>query len=103
MHPQQSTGVPPGGPRFAPEARRVGGIGERQLPAVHDLIAMQVRDGHLGGRDEEEIVGRRLVRRVLGIWNTAPALAPLALHDERRAHFLLTVVLRVYVRAEICS
>src|SRR2546422_11547867 len=66
--------VSPGGPRFAPEARRVGGIGERQLPAVHDLIAMQVRDGYLGGRDEEEIVGRRLVRVVLELGDLARAL-----------------------------
>src|SRR2546422_7202605 len=74
MHPQQSTRVPPGGSRFPPEARRVGGVAQRQLSAVQDLIAMQVRDGHLGRRNEEEIVGCRLVRVVGELGDLARAL-----------------------------
>src|SRR5256885_7329544 len=35
---------------------------QRQLSAVQDLIAMQVRDGHLSRRHEEQIVGCRLER-----------------------------------------
>src|SRR2546426_3816833 len=38
------------------------------------------RDGHLGGRDEEEIVGRRLVRVVLELGNVARAL-----HRDRKS------------------
>src|SRR5581483_8770581 len=40
---------------FAPEARRVGDVMQRKLPAVEDLVAMQARQRHLSGGDEIEI------------------------------------------------
>src|SRR2546422_7776610 len=66
--------VSPGGPRFAPEARRVGGIGERQLPAVHDLIAMQVRDGRSEEHTSELQSRLHLVCRLLLEKKKRPAL-----------------------------
>src|SRR3989442_12658088 len=83
MPPQQSPRVPPGGSRFPPEARRVGGVTQRQLSAVQDLVAMQVRDGHLSRRNEEEIVGCRPVRVVGELGDLARALHRRGLHDER--------------------
>src|SRR2546427_173904 len=44
-----------------PEAGRVCGVGERQLGAVEDLVAMQVRQRHLGRGHEEQVVRRGLV------------------------------------------
>ena len=40
---------------FAAEARRVGGVLQRQEPAVEDLAAIQIRHRHLGRRDQVEI------------------------------------------------
>ena len=40
---------------LAAEARRVGGVAQRQRAAVEDLVAVQVRERHLGGRDQVEI------------------------------------------------
>src|SRR2546430_11645802 len=45
MHPQQSTRVPPGGTRFPPEARRVGGVADRKstrLNSSHSQISYGV-------------------------------------------------------------
>src|SRR2546429_9981080 len=91
MHPQQSTRVPPGGTRFPPEARRVGGVAQRQLSAVQDLVAMQVRDGHLSRRNGEEIVGGRLVWVVGELGDLARALFYRALSDVRRVYLHLAV------------
>src|SRR5438876_11235732 len=92
MHPQQSTRVPPGGTRFPPEARRVGGVAQRQLSAVQDLVAMQVRDGHLSRRNEVEFVWCRLVCVFGELGDLARALYRRALDDERLPCLRLAVL-----------
>src|SRR2546425_795568 len=101
MHPQQSPRVPPGGSRFPPEARRVGGVTQRQLSAVQDLVAMQVRDGHLSRRNEEEIVGCRPVRVVGELGDLARALHRRALHDERWLYLHVAVLPGVQVEHKV--
>src|SRR5207302_5887624 len=71
MHAQQATRILAGGARFAPEARRVGGVAERQLGGVEDLVAMQVGERDFGRGDEKQIVGRRLVHVVLELGDLA--------------------------------
>ena len=41
--------------RLAAEARRVGGVTQRQLAAVEDLVAMQVGQRHLGRRHQIQV------------------------------------------------
>ena len=43
------------GSRLAAEARRVGGVADRQLAAVENLAAMEVGQRHFGGRNQIEI------------------------------------------------
>src|SRR5216117_2816435 len=61
VHAQQAARVLAVRTGFPPEAGRVCGVGERQLGAVEDLVAMQVRERHLGRGHEEEVVRRGLV------------------------------------------
>src|SRR5213593_3512362 len=100
MHPQQATRILAGGARFAPEARRVGGVAERQPGGVEDLVAMQVGEGDFGRGDEKQIVGRRLVHVVLELGDLAGALHHFALDDERRLHLDVAVLSGVQVDHE---
>ena len=43
------------GAGLAPEARRVGGVPDRQLPAIENLAAMHVRQRHFGRGHEVQI------------------------------------------------
>ena len=61
---------------------------------------MQVRDGHLSRRNEEQIVRRRLVCFVLELGDLAGALHHLALHDERRLHLNVGVLAGVEIEHE---
>src|SRR2546430_308911 len=101
MHAQQTARILAGGPRFAPEARGVGGVAERQLGAVEDLVAMQVGERNFGRGDEEQIVGRGLVRFVFELGDLAGALHRLALHDERRLDFDVAVLSSVQIEHEV--
>ena len=51
----QAANVGAVGSRLAAKARRVGGIANRQLPAVENLLAVQVGQRHFGGGNEIEI------------------------------------------------
>src|SRR5216117_3144678 len=101
MHPQEATRVPPGGASLASETGRVRGVGQGQVRAVQDLIAMQVRDGHLGGRNEEQIVGRRPVGLLLELRDVARPLHRLALYQERWLHLDVAVLAGVQVEHEV--
>src|ERR1019366_7479204 len=52
-------------PGLPAEAGRVGAAAHGQGRLVEDLVPEEVREGHLGGRDGEEPVGRRLVHLAL--------------------------------------
>src|SRR5215213_8577982 len=64
MHAEDAAGVLAGSPGLAPEAWGVGGVADRKLVGVEDLVAVQVRDRHFGSRDEVQIVARHDVHLV---------------------------------------
>src|SRR5207247_8138029 len=72
-----------------------------QLAAGQELVARQVRDGHLDRRNEEEIVGCRLVRVVGELGDLARALHRRALHDERWLYLHVAVLPGVQVEHKV--
>ena len=64
-----------GGAGLAPEAGRVRGVADRQLGRVEDLVAVQVRDRDLGGRDQVQVVARDDVHLVFLVRDLAGARA----------------------------
>ena len=56
MQAQDAARLAAGGTRLATEAWRVGGVANRQIRTVEDLVAMHVRHRHLGGWREVEAV-----------------------------------------------
>ena len=70
-----------GGARLGAEARRPGGEAQRQRLLVEDLVAHQVGERHLGGRDQPAaVVG---VEQVLGeLRQLAGAVGGLVAHQS---------------------
>ena len=58
MHPDQPTGVAPVRAGLRAEARRVRGVGQREVVDGQGLAGVQVGQRHLGGRDEEQLAVR---------------------------------------------
>ena len=58
VHPDQPAGVAAVRARLRPEARGVRGVGERQVVDGEGLAGVQVRQRHLGRRDEEQLAVR---------------------------------------------
>src|SRR5690349_5668718 len=101
MHPQQAAGVLPGGTRFAAKAGCVRGVRERQLRPVEDFVAMQIGHGHFGGRNEKQIVRRRLVRVFFEFRQLARADHAVAANEERRLDLDVAVLAGVQVEHEV--
>ena len=62
-----------GGAGLAPEARRVRGVADRQLVRLEDLVAVEVGDRDLGGRDQVELVAGHDVHLVFLVGDLAGA------------------------------
>ena len=58
VDPQDPPRVLPGGARLAAEAGGVGGVADRELGGLEDLVAVEVRHRDLGRRDQVELVAR---------------------------------------------
>ena len=63
--PDQAADVGAVGSGFAAEARRVGGVAQRQLPAVEDLAAVEVGQRHFRRRDQEQVPVARDLEQIL--------------------------------------
>ena len=63
----------PAAPGLAPEARRVGGVADRQLGGLEDLVAVEVRDRDLGRRDQVQLVAGHDVHLVFLVGDLARA------------------------------
>jgi hypothetical protein len=87
-----SARVLPRGAGLPAEARRVGDEPARQVGGVEHLVPVQVRDRHLGGRDEEQVVAAHRVRVVLEL-RELPRAGHRRPRDERRRPHLLVAVL----------
>ena len=81
---QDAAGVLASRAGFAPEARGVGGIADRQLGRLEDLVAMQVRDRDLGRRDQVQLVAGDDVHLVFLVRDLAGAGRARRVDDGRR-------------------
>ena len=78
---------------LAAEARRVGGVLDRQQAAVEDLVAIQIGDRHFGGRDQVEVpVAVDLEEVRLELRQLAGAEQGGAVDQERRLHLGVAVL-----------
>ena len=83
--------------RFAAEAGRVADVRLWQLRPVEHLVAVQARDGHLGGRNEEEIVVLHDVHVILELGKLPRRRRGRAVHEERHPHLVVAVLPYVQV------
>ena len=91
-------------PRLAAEARSVGreldgalGGDLREVHAVKDVVAVVVRDRHLGRRNQPEVVDLAVVEVFSKLRELASAGHRVAVHDERRQHLGISLLLAVEV------
>ena len=89
----------PGRPGLAAEARRVGRVAQRQVGLVEDLVAVQRRERHLGGRDGPQVVALDVVRLVDELRQVAGRDHRLGAHEGGRPDLLVGV--GVAVEAEL--
>ena len=89
---------------FAAEAGRVGGELDgrlwgdlRELHAVEDVVAVEVGDGHLGGGDQPEVVGVRVVEVLGELRELAGAGHGRGVDHEGREHLGVALLLAVDV------
>ena len=68
-----AAGVLAGGAGLAPETGRVRRVADRQLVRLEDLVAVEVRDRDLGGRDQVELVAGHDVHLVFLVGDLAGA------------------------------
>ena len=89
-------------PRFAAETHRVGRVPERQLAAVEDLVAVQVRDRHFGRRHEVQVpVSGDLEEVGLELRQVAGAQQGGGVHQVRRIDLGVAVFARMQVEHEV--
>ena len=69
---------------LATEALRVGAVLDGEFLLVEDDIAVDVRDRHLGGGDEVEVIDLGVVHLSFFVWQLACAVAAGSIHDCRR-------------------
>lgn len=86
---------------FTTEAGCVSGVIDRQLLVRHDFFAMQIRHGHLGGRDEVKIVLGAVIHLIAEFRKLAGADEAIRFHQQRRADLLIAMLRRVQVEEEI--
>ncbi len=83
--------------RLAAEARRIGRQLDRKLLSVQNVVAVVVRDRDLRRRDEPEVVHVAVVQVFGELRQLARARHGRRIHDERRQHFRIPLLLAVQV------
>ena len=87
---------------LAAKARRIRGIEQRQIAAVENLAAVQVRQRHFGGRNEEQIpVAGDLEQVLLELRQLTRAFERGTVDEERRLHLAVSVLARVQIEHEV--
>jgi hypothetical protein len=93
--------------RFGAETGRVRGVRHGQLLGLEDLARVQVGDGHLGRGDEVERVllvalgAARLEQVLLELRQLPRAVQRRRLHEQRRPHLGVALLLRVQIQHEL--
>ena len=101
VHAEQAARVLARRARLAAEAGAERRKGEGKSRAVEDLVAEQVRDRHLGGRNREERVVAQRVHVLLELRQLAGAGHRVAIHEQRHLRLLVAELARVQVDAEV--
>src|SRR4051812_44830154 len=88
--------------RFAAETGRIRGVADRQLAAVEDLAAMQVRQRHFGRGNEIQIpIAADLEQVLLELRELAGTLQRLAVGEKRRLDLAIAMLARVQIEHEV--
>ena len=101
MHAQDAAGVLAGRSRFAAEAGRVGGITDRQLVGLEDLVTVQVRDRHLRRGNEIQLVTSDDIHKIFFVRDLARAASRGRVDHGRRPYLRHAVLIGVDVEHEI--
>ena len=87
---------------FAAEARRVGGVLQRQQSPVENLAAIQIRHRHFRGRNQVQIpLAGDLEQILLELRQLPGAVQRRRRHQERRLHFGVAMLVAVQRQHEI--
>ncbi len=101
VHAKDAARVLAGRSGLAAEARRVRDEAFRQRRSVEDLVAVEVRDRHLGGRYEKEFPVADAVQVVLELRQVARADHRLAIDEHGGPDLLVPVLPTVQVDEEV--
>ena len=86
VHAQDAAGVLAVGAGLAAEAGGPAGVLDRAVGQVNDLVLVVARQGHLGGANQVEVIGRQVVDLVRVLAQEARALHDVRAHQDRRHH-----------------
>src|SRR5579859_5613806 len=89
---EQAAGILAGRAGLAPEAGRVGGVVDRERVRRQDLVAVDVGDRHLRGRDQVKLVALDGVHLVLLVGELPGASSRGGVDQERRPQLGVAVV-----------
>src|SRR5688500_3519617 len=102
MLTDQSAYVGAVGSCFATEARRVGGVADRQIAPIEDLPAMQIGERHFGRRNQEKIpLAGDLEQVVFELRQIARAAQRVAVDEKRRLDLRVSVLTRMKIEHEV--
>src|SRR5262245_25708273 len=102
MLADQSAHVLPVRAGLAPETRRVRRVANRQLAAVEDLAAVQVRERYFGGWNEIEVpLAGDLEEVLLELRQLAGAGQRRGVRHKRRLDFAVAMLTRVQIEHEV--
>ena len=84
--------------RLTTETRRVSGQLDRKLLRVEDVVTIIVRHGNLSRRDQPEVVNLAVIEVFRELRKLTRARHGLAVHDERRQHLGVALLLAVEIK-----
>ena len=101
MNPQDPASVLAGGARLAAETGRVCGVANRQLVRLEDLVAVEIRNGDLGGWHKVQVVARDDIHEVFLVGYLAGPAGGGGIDQRGRPNFRHAVFSRVDVEHEV--
>src|SRR5262249_27454680 len=100
MRTKDTARVLPRRSRLTAKARRVGDESLREHIALERLVTIQVRDRHLGRRNEVEVLAPHTVEIFLELGELSRAGHGCRMHEQRWPHLFVAVLARMQVDEE---